>query len=78
MPKEEKPDKSKEIPKKPTMLGWLFTKQEPDKDYLPELKDQWENMDRNARIKFVLGAAVGLVLFLGTLTLFYLLLSRFF
>jgi len=78
MPNKEKPEKGKETPKRPTMLGWLFTKQEPDKNYLPELKDQWENMDRNARIKFVLGSAFGLVLFLGTLTLFYLVLARFF
>ena len=75
MPKPSASKQNKEPEKRPTILGSLISKQEPDKDYLPDLKNQWGKMDTLAKVKFVLGALVGLVIFVGTLILVYLILA---
>lgn len=57
------------------LFGWFFTREEPDKDYLPDLKSQWNKMDTSERIKFIAGAIVGAALLIGALVLVYVLLS---
>jgi hypothetical protein len=58
-----------------TLLGWFVTREAPDNDYLPELKSQWGTMDSAERAKFLMGAIVGALLFIGALILVYWLLS---
>lgn len=72
--KKEPANKQKSSQKK-TILGSFFGRQERDETYMPELKEQWRKMETGARVKFVLGALLGLILFLGALTLVYLLLA---
>jgi len=64
--------------KRKSILGALFTREEPDKDYMPQLNSQWGKMNQPERVKFVLGAIVGLALFIGALTVVYLFLSSIF
>lgn len=68
-------EKKQESDKDKSIFGLLFSRQERDEDYMPELKSQWEQMDSPDRIKFVLGGIVGLLLFIGALALVYFLLS---
>ena len=74
----EKPSGSEvpeEKPKRKTLLGWFLAKDEPDKDFLPDLQSQWGKMDRANRVKFILGAMVGAVLFISALLAVYLILA---
>ena len=64
--------------KRKSILEALFTREEPDKDYMPQLNAQWEKMNQPERVKFILGAVLGLVLFFVALTIVYLLLSSIF
>ncbi|HEY9122011.1 MAG TPA: hypothetical protein VIM80_03360, partial [Brevefilum sp.] len=57
------------------ILGAFFTREEPDKEYLPELKDQWATMKKGERIKFAIGAIVGLAIFIAALMLVYMIIS---
>lgn len=57
--------------KRRTILDMLITRQEPDKDYLPDLRSQWEIMDSGERVKFVIGSLIGLLIFIGALLLVY-------
>jgi hypothetical protein len=68
-------EKPKKKPRK-TILGAFFTREEPDKEYLPELKDQWASMEKGKRVKFIIGAIVGLVIFIAALVLAYMVISR--
>jgi hypothetical protein len=61
--------------KRKPLSGWFFTREEPDKDYLPDLKSQWGQMDSAERGKFIIGAFFGAMLFIGALILVYWLLS---
>jgi len=74
-----KPDNSSNTPpqheKKKTLMGWVLSREEPDKAYLPDLKSQWAMMDRPDRVKFVLGAILGALLFVAALVLVYYLLA---
>jgi hypothetical protein len=70
------PDKKRQKDKpeqnlKPSLLNAFFAKEKPDKDYFPDLKSQWESMDRKERVKFILGAIVGLIIFVGMLIAVY-------
>lgn len=67
-------EKQAEKPKK-SFFKTFFGKQEPDKTYMPDLKFEWSNMGQNERVKFILGAIFGLVLFIGALILVFILLS---
>jgi hypothetical protein len=74
--KEQKETKEKSHDKRRKgLLSWFFTREEPDKDYLPDLKSQWNKMDTSERIKFIAGAIVGAAFFIGALVLVYVLLS---
>lgn len=74
-----KPENSSQKPpqqeKKKTMMGWFVSREEPDKAYLPDLKSQWAVMDPPEKVKFVLGAILGAVLFVAALVLVYYLLA---
>jgi len=64
--------------KRKTILGALFAREEPDEDYIPELKSQWGELDKPGRIKFILGAILGLLLIVGMLIGTFFLLSNLF
>ena len=72
MSQQKKQKTGQENKKHKTILGALFTREEPDKDYIPELKSQWGILSQSERVKFLIGAIVGLVLFFGALYLTYL------
>jgi hypothetical protein len=71
-PSSEKPSNKG---KRKRLSGWFVTREEPDKDYLPDLKSQWAHMDSAERVKFVIGGIIGAMLFIGALILVYWLLS---
>ena len=75
MAEPEQLEDSPKDQKRKTLLGWFVSREEPDKDYMPDLKSQWGSMNCNERIKFIAGGIVGLVLFIGALLLVYILLS---
>jgi len=56
-------------------LDIFLTREEPDEDYMPDLKNQWTSMDQKDRIIFILGALFGLIIILGGLILIYILIS---
>jgi len=60
---------------KKSFLRSLFTKEEKDETYFPELKEQWQKMDRKERLKFLLGAIFGLILFISALVLVFLIIN---
>lgn len=60
---------------RPSILGGFLSKSKKDESYFPELKAQWHGMDHGERIKFVLGAILGLALFIGALVLAYFILA---
>jgi len=78
MGKSPDSETERDIRKKKTILSALFTKEEPDKTLMPELRDQWAVLTGKERVKFILGGLFGLILFVGTLGLFFILLSRLF
>jgi hypothetical protein len=75
MEKPSSPKAPEEKANRKSLLGWFLAKDEPDKDFLPDLKLQWGKMDRANRAKFVLGAIVGAVLFTSALLAVYLILA---
>lgn len=75
MSKKKSPAGKQKSSHNKSILGSFFGRQERDETYVPELKTQWAQMETGARVKFVLGALLGLILFLGALTLVFLLLS---
>jgi len=64
--------KKRQKKEKKTLLGLFFAREEPDKAYFPDLKTQWRKMDQHERIKFILGALVGLIIIVGALILVYI------
>lgn len=72
MQKNKKSEEKTQKNRKGTLLGSFFSREEPDKDYLPDLQKQWHAMGHGERIKFILGGLVGLFLFIGALLLIYL------
>ncbi len=69
--KQDQPEKKK----RKSLLGALFSPPEPDEDYVPDLKSQWERMGTKGRVKFIVGVLIGLVLFFGALIGVYLLIG---
>lgn len=67
--------KPAEKEKKKTFMGWFVAREEPDEDYLPDLKSQWAKMERAERIKFIFGGIFGVVVFIAALVLVYFLLA---
>ena len=62
-------------PKK-SILRAFFGKKEPDKAYMSDLRYEWQNMIQKDRVKFVLGAVFGLIIFIFALIMVYIVLSR--
>ena len=76
MPEEINSNNKKHKGKRKSKLLEVFlTREEPDEDYLPELKAQWESMETGERIKFTIGAVIGLLIVLGGLFLVFLLIT---
>lgn len=75
MSTENNSKKPKQNEKQKSLLGWLITREEPDHNYLPELKTQWVHLDFAGRVKFIVGAIIGAILFFGALYGVYLVLS---
>jgi len=75
MSRENKSKGPQQREKRNSLLGWLIAREEPDQDYVPELKTQWMQLDLAGRIKFVVGVIVGAILFFGSLYVVYLVLS---
>ncbi len=75
MSKKDDPSNPNQKEKRKSLLGWFVTREEPDQDFMPELQSQWGRMDFASRVKFIVGAIVGSVLFFGALYVVYLMLS---
>ncbi len=69
------PGKESQRKNKRRLLESFFAREEPDENYLPELKFQWKLMSRTEQIKFIMGAIVGLILILGGLILAFIILN---
>jgi len=75
MPEEKNAKDKNQKQKKRNFLDTFLTREEPDDDYLPDLKTQWNAMNNAERVKFVLGAIIGLMIVLGGIVLIFLLIS---
>jgi hypothetical protein len=53
--------------KKKSLLSALLDRPEKDTAYMSDLQGQWDRMSHDERVKFVLGAVFGLVLFVAAL-----------
>lgn len=65
----EKKSPHDETQKKKSILGLLLAREEPDKEYISDLKAQWSVMNSAERCQFILGALIGLFIFIGTIGL---------
>jgi hypothetical protein len=61
--------------KKKSLLSALLDRPEKDTAYMSDLQGQWDRMSRDERVKFVLGAVFGLVLFVAALIGVFLLIN---
>ncbi len=76
MPEKKEGSKNKDQEERKTIFNRLFSKpSRNDEDYMSDLQLQWAELDTPGRMKFVLGAIIGLILFIGALILSYLALS---
>lgn len=74
MSSKDNPSRPGEKEKRNSLLGWFVSREEPDKDYVPELQSQWASLDIAGRIKFLIGALIGAILFFGALYAVYIIL----
>ena len=75
MSEKDKKSNHQDRDQRKSILERLFSKPANDQDYVPDLKDSWNTLDSTGRIMFIIGALIGLILFLGALVLAYLALS---
>jgi hypothetical protein len=61
--------KEKKTTERKSILRTLLSRPDPDRTYNTDLKDQWADLDKKNRIKFVIGAVTGLILLIGALVL---------
>lgn len=73
MPEDKKSKDRNQKKQKRKLLDIFLTREQPDEDFMPELKAQWKTMNSGERVKFVLGAVVGLLIVLGGIILIILL-----
>ena len=71
-----KQSEKKETKQKPSILRSLFSRPERDREYLSDLNAQWDQLDRRGRVKFVIGAVVGAIIFFTALALVLWVISR--
>ena len=53
------------------LFSKLFSRGERDKEFMTDLNQEWGNLSQKGRVRFLLGALVGLILFLLSLMLVY-------
>lgn len=66
MTKKAEPQENK---KRPSILSVLFTRPERDTEYMSDLNSQWDRLDKKGRVKFVVGAIFGAIVFFAALGL---------
>jgi hypothetical protein len=66
MTKKAEPQENK---KRPSILSVLFTRPERDTEYMSDLSSQWDRLDKKGRVKFVVGAIFGAIVFFAALGL---------
>ena len=66
MTKKAEPQENK---KRPSILSVLFTRPERDTEYMSDLSSQWDQLDKKGRVKFVVGAIFGAIVFFAALGL---------
>jgi hypothetical protein len=76
MPEKRNKSKNEGRDQRKGIVAWLFVKPARDETYISDFKAQWMDLDPPGRVKFVLGALIGLILFIGALILAYLVLSH--
>lgn len=67
-------EKQSDKPKR-SFISIFFGKRDPDEAYMSDLKLEWQNLDQKERIKFVLGAVFGFIIFISALIMVYIFLS---
>ena len=60
----------------PSIIQSLFSRPERDREYLSDLNSQWDQLDKQGRIKFVVGAITGAIIFFAALGLVLWVISR--
>jgi hypothetical protein len=73
---ENKQPKNEDKETKKSILGFFSWKNKFDKSYGPELRQQWMELERIERRKFVLGAFVGLIIFIASVVLLFILMTN--
>ena len=71
MPDNSKESKNQTENQQKTIFSRLFSRPSRDETYFSDLKAQWVKLNAPGRVKFILGALIGLALFLGALLLAY-------
>ncbi|MBG0783987.1 MAG: hypothetical protein H0S79_02680 [Anaerolineaceae bacterium] len=66
MAKKAEPQENK---KRPSILNVLFTRPERDTEYMSDLNSQLDRLDKKGRVKFVVGAIFGAIVFFAALGL---------
>ena len=75
MPEKQQKANKEDREERKSIFTRLFSRPSRDEDYMADLNAQWADLETAGRIKFVLGALLGLILFIGGLILAYLALS---
>lgn len=57
--------------KRRNLFDFFFLRNKFDTSFAPDLKQQWESMEKNERLKFVLGVIFGFIFFLLSIALLY-------
>lgn len=73
---ENKQPKNEDKQTKKSILGFLSWKNKFDKSYGPELRQQWQELDKIERRNFILGVFVGLIIFIGSVVLLFILMTN--
>ena len=75
MPDTQQKSNKEDGEERKSIFTQMFSRPSRDDDYMADLKAQWADLATAGRVKFVLGALLGLFLFIGALVLAYLALS---
>jgi len=67
---------NKEKKTKKSFFSFLSWKNKFDKSYGPDLRQQWQELDKIERRKFVLGVLAGLIIFIGGVVLLFILMTN--
>ena len=75
MSDRQKDKENEDQKERKTIFDRLFSKPSKDEAYVSDLKTQWSELETAGRFKFIIGALIGLLLFISALLLAYLALS---